>query len=186
MRFLNIIAILVIAYLPQMAQARPYQTDYAQSHVKVSGTHTGKAFTAVFEKWEAVIDFDPAALAQSSFSAHFYPETLKSGNKMYDGTIPAQDWFNVKSFPEAQFHSTAITHKEGNTYHLSGELTIRDVTQPISFDFAVSDLGASPVIATAAFDINRLDFDLGKGSDPAGEWVSKTMTIALKIIASPQ
>jgi len=185
MRFFKIL-LMATFFVPNMALARAYQIDYAQSHVQVSGTHTDKPFTATFEKWEGVIDFDPDALETSKISAVFKPDSLRTGNKMYDGTLPAKDWFNVKAYPEASFESTEITYKEGNVYTARGQLTIRDVTKPISFDFSLSDINIAPIEARAQFDIDRLGFDLGKGSDPAGEWVSKTMAMDLKIIASPQ
>jgi cytochrome b561 len=172
--------------VPIAAHARPYRVDYAQSHVRVSGEHAGNPFIAAFERWEAEIDFDPEQLAASKITARFYPEALKSGNKMYDGTLVAADWFNVKAFPEALFESTGITYKEGYRYHVVGALTLRDITQQISFDFMLSDLARTPVEGTAAFDIQRLDFDIGKASDPEAEWVSKAMAIDLKIIATPQ
>lgn len=185
MKFIKLMALMLIC-TPSIADARPYQVDYAQSHVRVSGEHAGNPFIANFERWEADIDFDPDQLGTSKFTARFYPETLKSGNKMYDGTLVAADWFNVKAFPEALFESTDITFQGGYLYRVSGNLTLRDITRPISFDFMLSDLARTPVEASAAFDIQRLDFDLGKASDPKAEWVSKAMAIDLKIIASPQ
>lgn len=168
------------------ARATDYAIDKAQSKIEFSGTHADKPFKGSFGEWTATIAFDPADLGASKIAATFNTASAKTGDAMYDGTLPQADWFHTKEFPEATFTSTAISAKEDGSYTATGDLTIRGITKPVSFDFTLSDLAQSPVTATGHIILNRLDFDLGKKSDGAAEWVSKDITIALHIVATPQ
>lgn len=170
----------------QTAQAKDYVVDYQKSKIEFSGTHADNPFNGTFGEWTAEVSFDPANLATSKLTATFKPASAKTGNSMYDGTLPQADWFDVKNHPEANFTSTAITAKKDGGYSASGNLTIRGITKPVTLDFTLSDLNASPVKATGSLTVNRLDFDLGKKSDAPAEWVSKDIVIKLDIAATPK
>ena len=51
-----------------------------------------------------------------------------------DNHLRADDFFNVAQFPTITFDSTAFTKKDEDTYSLEGNLTIRDITKPVSLD----------------------------------------------------
>lgn len=165
------------------AYAVDYTIDPAASHVKFAGEHAGTKFEGTFKEWTAEVSFDPAALEASRLKATFKPASASTGNKMYDGTLPSADWFDVANHPEATFVSKTITTGEGGAYVASGDLTIRGITHPATFTFTVSDVAKSPVTAKGSFVIDRLSYDLGKKSDATAEWVSKDITVTLEIVA---
>lgn len=165
------------------AFAADYNIDYDQSALTFSGTHAGNTFEGRFNEWSAQISFNPDDLENSSLSATFKTASAETGDKMYDGTLPQADWFDSANHPEAVFKSTSITENDANGYTAAGDLTIRGITRPLTFDFTLSDVSAEPVTATAQFPIDRLAYEIGKKSDPEAEWVSKDITIDLKITA---
>ncbi|MFN7112894.1 MAG: YceI family protein [Alphaproteobacteria bacterium] len=180
-------AALVFSLISAPALAADYVVDYKNSKIGFSGKHAGKAFTGAFGAWTAVIRFDPADLAGSHIAATFDPASAKTGDRVHDGTLTQADWFDVKNHPQATFTSTTITAKEdGSGYTAAGDLTLRGITKPVSFDFTLSDLSAAPVTAKAAFTIDRLDFDIGKKSDAKAEWVDREITLTLDINALPR
>mgnify|MGYP002467756983 CR=1 FL=1 len=140
------------------------------------------AFEGRFTEWTAAIAFDPADLANSRLEANFMVGSAETGNAMYDGTLPETDWFNAEAHPEARFVSTAF-EQDGDGYVVSGDLTIRGITQPVRFPFTLTDLSATPVTAEGAFEIDRVSFDIGKKSDADGQWVSKMIGIGIAIAA---
>jgi polyisoprenoid-binding protein YceI len=180
-------AALLFSLAAAPAQAADYVVDYKSSKIAFSGTHAGNAFNGTFGTWTALIRFDPADLAGSQITATFDTSTAKTGNSMYDGTLPQADWFDVKNHPQATFTSTAITGKEdGSGYTARGDLTLRGITKPVSFDFTIGDLAQTPVTAKASFAIDRLDFDIGKKSDAPAEWVSREIVLTFDISATPR
>lgn len=182
---LTALASFMISVAPQAAQAVDYTVDYKNSQVEFSGTHADNPFTGQFTEWTAQISFDPVNLAGSKLSATFKPASAKTGNAMYDGTLPAADWFDVANHPEANFTSKSISAKVDGHYTAEGDLTIRGITKPAVLEFTVSDVTKPPVKAEGTLTLNRLDFDLGKKSDATAEWVSKDIAIKLHITAMP-
>lgn len=176
------------ALLPFSASARPFMVDAAASHLRFSGTHAGNPFTGEFKTWTADIDFDAADLEKSSIKVSIDTASAKTGNAMYDGTLPSADWFNVSAFPAARFETTHITQNPDGTYRAEGILTIRDSSQPVGFTFALSpqDAGSPPVHASFSFAVSRLSFGVGAKSDPNCEWVGKEIQIEGKLVASPK
>ena len=177
-----ILFVLLISF-PYTAWAKDYTIDYAQSAVKFSGTHAGNDFEGVFESWEGAINFDPASLGTSKINLEFDLSTAKTGDKMYDGTLPQADWFDVKNHPTGTFESTNIQLKNENVFTVEGTLTLRGISNPITFDVSLSDLSQSPVNAEGSFDVDRLAFEIGKKSDAKAEWVSQNITINFNLTA---
>lgn len=180
------IFVLILAVPTAFIAAAPYKVDHSKSSITFSGIHAGNKFEGKFEKWDAEIEFDQNNLAASFIKTTFDPASAKTGNALYDGTLPQVDWFSVKDFAQAKFESKSISALENGGYKADGILTIRDKALPVRFDFTLSDLSQSPVIATATLKVDRLAYDIGKKSDPKAEWVSQNIDITLSIVAVKQ
>jgi polyisoprenoid-binding protein YceI len=177
----------VIALLIAMpVQAKDYVVDKAKSRITFSGSHAGNAFEGSFEKWDAQISFDPANLPASSVRVTVDTASAKTGNAMYDGTLPTSDWFDAKAHPKAVFQSESIAAKEGGGFTAKGTLTIRQKTVPVQFDFAFIDAKATPLETSFTLTLDRLAFGLGEKSDAKAEWVSKDMALKIAVVASPR
>jgi polyisoprenoid-binding protein YceI len=169
------------------AMAAPYAVDYKASSIGFSGTHAGNAFSGSFGKWTAAIDFDAAQPEASHAEVSIDTASAKTGNAMFDGTLPTPDWFNVKAFPKARFVSSAFHKNADDSYTAEGELTIRDKTQHVSFPFTLTPDAANPVVATTfTLTLDRLAFGLGADSDPKSEWVGRDITVSVKLSAARQ
>jgi cytochrome b561 len=160
-----------------------HSIDYAQSHVYFSAAHAGKAFNGEFKEWQGDVSFDPENLEKSSIIVQFSLSEAKTGNKMFDGTLPSADWFDVKNHPIGVFETTKITAKPEGAYQAEGTLTLRGITLPLAFSFTVSDLAVEPVRVNAQFEIDRLAYGIGKSSDGKAEWVSQMIGLNLEITA---
>ncbi len=178
------IGLFLASHLP--AFAAEYVVDKAQSKIAFSGTHAGKAFKGTFGTWDAVIQFDDANLAASSVKVTIDTASAKTGDSMYDGTLPTADWFDVKNHPQANFVSESITKKADGGYNAKGQLTIRGKSVPVAFDFALSDLAAPPVKTNFTLTLDRLAHDIGLKSDAKAEWVSKEIPLDITLVASPK
>lgn len=95
-----------------------------------------------------------------AFSATLKTESITTSNADRDGHLRSGDFFDAETYPEIRFTSTGV---EGDT--LTGELTIRDITKPISLDFAYEGAATDPFgIYRAGFTgettISRKEFGL--------------------------
>ena len=100
-------------------------------------------------------DFNTASIA-------FTAETgsINTKNKDRDGHLKSDDFFNAEKFPELKFISKSFDGE-----HLTGDLTIRDVTKKVvlSVDFngiAVDPYGQTKAGFEIQGEINRKDFNL--------------------------
>ena len=177
---------LAFAMMTTPAEARDYTIDYGASKIEFTGTHADNPFKGAFGEWTAAITFDTADMEKSKIIATFKPDSAKTGDAMYDGTLPQTDWFNTKEHPQATFTSSQIRRKDDGTYMAEGDLTIRGITKPVRMDFTLTDPDSAPVRAEGSLTIDRLDFDIGKKSDGAAEWVSREININFMIVATPQ
>lgn len=181
MRLIFVVILFLFSSLP--AYAADYSVDYTKSHIIFKGKHATNDFQGQFENWTANVSFDLDNPSNSKISATFVTNSAKTGDALYDGTLPQKDWFASKEYPEAHFESNSISKKTENQYVAKGSLTIRDITRPISFPFTLEPLDGGEQKAIASFIINRLDFNIGKESDPNTEWVDQDITVELEIFA---
>ena len=162
--------------------------DTSRSQVSFSGTHIDNPFTGVFNEWRARLHFNPDALSQSHIHATFVTDSVNTGNAMYDGTLPGSDWFASDSYPQAIFTSDTIaanrnTTNQQDSYRVSGMLTLRNISKPLTFDMHIHSLNATAMQFNATFTIDRLAYEIGKSSDPDADWVSRNIDVQLEIQA---
>jgi polyisoprenoid-binding protein YceI len=172
--------------LTSAAESAEYKVDPAKSKIAFSGTQQGNAFKGVFGKWDAVINFDPADLANSKVSVTFDTGSAKTGDQFIDTTLPGDDWFNVAKYPKATYTSDKIAKNSDGSYSCEGKLTIRDKTVPTNFNFALTpaDLATMPVKTTFSLNLDRLAFGIGEGPDKEGKMVSLQIKVDVELIAS--
>ncbi len=149
------------------------KTSQQSGTVGFSGQHAGMDFEGKFERWQATLVLPPED--NPNITATFYMSSAKTGDSIYDSTLPEFDWFDVENHPLGKFVSTKIAVTEEG-YQVTGDLTLKDITKPVSFMLTDNDEKLS-----ASFDINRLAYQIGLESDPDAEWVSKTISISMLI-----
>jgi len=173
----------LLMVISHQVNAQGYKVEQSQTLLTFAGTHAGNPFVGKFEKWDATLSFNSDSLSTSSLKASFETASAKTGNPMYDGTLPQADWFDSKIYPTANFVSREIIKIKDGQYKAKGDLTIRNITKPIEFDFTLSDLSQNIVKVKADFKIDRLAYDIGLKSDPKSEWVSQMIDVSMGITA---
>jgi polyisoprenoid-binding protein YceI len=91
--------------------------------------------------------------------------SVDSREQQRDAHLRSPDFFDAEKWPTMAFHSTRV-HGGPDGWKLTGDLTIRDVTRPVTLDLEF--LGASPdpwggkrIGFTATTTIDRREFGLG-------------------------
>ncbi len=179
--------------------AAKFVVDKSQSYIQFSGKHAGKEFKGEFEEWEAEIEFDANNLQESSVVVIIDTGSAKTGDAIYDGTLPNKDWFDVKNYQKSIFKSRKISKngettkggtKKGETFTMIGDLTIKNITQAMQFDFALSsqvdDTQNTKTIAKFALPFSRLKFGIGVESDAEAEWVDDEIKLEVLVVSRPK
>lgn len=177
---------IALCVLPNRSMAKPYKIDYGDSKIIFSGTHAGDIFEGQFTSWQGDIDFDFDNPGRSTITLRFDLASAKTGNKMYDGTLPNKDWFNTDQYGRAVFKSTDIVKTNDDFgFEIKGILELKGQRREITFPAQITQDPLGEATASGNIEINRLDFNIGIESDPKAEWVSEMITIRFDIVARP-
>lgn len=157
------------------------------SKVEFQASMGGTAFTGSFGKFTGTIVFNPDDLPGSKAIIRIDTATATTSNKERDEQIGGSDWFGAATWPEATYETFAIEHGDGNNYVAVGNLTIRDITHPVTLPFTVSfgknKEGQNTATMTGRTQINRLDFGVGQGQWSTEETVGNPVNVAVTINA---
>jgi polyisoprenoid-binding protein YceI len=107
-----------------------------------------------------------------------------------DNHLRSADFFDVETYPTMEFRSTGVRIENGD-FLVDGDLTIKGITKPVTFDFDFGGFGTDPwgnykAGATAKTVINREDFGLtwNAALETGGVLVGKDVTIELDLQGS--
>ena len=76
-----------------------------------------------------------------------------------NGHLKADDFFGTEKFPTAKLNFKKVVAKSANVYTVTGDLTIKGITKPITFD-----LTTTANSATTKFMVDRTKYDIKYGS----------------------
>jgi len=81
------------------------------------------------------------------------------------GTVEGKegDFFNINKYPTGRFVVTGVQEKEGKT-HLSGNLTLKEITKNITLPVTVQTEGDKVIITSDEFAIDRTEWEINFGS----------------------
>ena len=143
--------------------AGTYNIDPSHSNVGFEVKHMGIATVrGSFRSFEGTIDASGDAPRLEGTVA---VDSIDTGEENRDGHLKAPDMFDADKYPQITFHSTATDIAAGGADHLTGEITLKGVTKPITLTGEVAEGGEDPWGNTrigfeVAAKIDRRDFDL--------------------------
>lgn len=113
--------------------------------------------------------------------------TVHSGDQARDDHLRSGDFFEVEKYPTARFASTSVTWN-GTSGTIVGDLTIRDVTRPVTLDTTFVGYARDPwendrAVFSATAKINREDWDLtwNMALEAGGLLVSKDIQLEIEV-----
>lgn len=143
-----------------------WQLDPAHSEVTFRVRHLVIAtVSGKFSTFSADLSTDGDDFSTAKVDFKVDTASIDTGMDMRDNHLRSDDFFNSEKFPEILFHSTGIKKTDDGEYKLEGNLTIRDITKPVSLK---AEFGGTAVDSygnlKAAFEVsgklNRKEFGL--------------------------
>lgn len=89
--------------------------------------------------------------------------TDADGLTKLDAHLKDADFFDVAKYPTSKFVIISSEMKEGKM-HVTGNLTIKDVTKSITIPATVSEVEGVTTFKSETFELNRVDFNVKYGS----------------------
>lgn len=138
--------------------------DHTHTHLGFSVKHM--MVTTVrghFKEYRGTVELDPSDLTTAKIVGEIDVLSIETGVQQRDDHLRTSDFFDAPNHPHIRFESTRIAAKGDGEYLVHGNITIRGVTQPITFDAEFHGVAKNPWGKTVAglsarATLNRKDF----------------------------
>ncbi|MDI3385993.1 YceI family protein [Streptomyces sp. B-S-A8] len=142
-------------------------------HWTIDGPHSRIGFSVrhamvttvrgAFADYDSALYFDGDRPSESRAELVIRVGSVDTGVEQRDAHLVGTDFFDANRFPEMAFRSSSAVHEGGESFRMTGDLTIRDVTRPV--DLQLDYLGS----VMDPFGYERAGFD-GTTTIDRTEW----------------
>jgi polyisoprenoid-binding protein YceI len=129
--FLAAAALVAGLVSPASAAVETYQIDSTHSTIQFSLRHFVSKFTGSFSTVSGAIVVDRDNVEKSSVTASIAIGSVNTADEKRNAHLKSPDFFDAAKFPAMTFKSTSWKKTGADTYAVSGDLTIKDVTKPV-------------------------------------------------------
>ena len=143
-----------------------------------------------FRDFTGSLHLDAADPTRSHAEVTIQVASLTTSQDQRDEHLRGADFFDVERHPTITFRSTSAERVDADTYRLAGELTIRDVTRPVTLEIEHTGAARDPFgNFRAGFEgraqVNRRDWGLtwNVALEAGGILVSDKVTLELDVSA---
>jgi polyisoprenoid-binding protein YceI len=169
------------------AAVETYDIDPAHSSVGFSIRHVFSQVPGSFTQFTGTVTVDRDNLEKSQVDAVIQVGSVTTAVEKRDAHLKSPDFFDAVKFGTIAFKSKAWKKTGDDTYDVTGDLTIKDVTKEVVLK--VTSLGFGPGMTgkpvsgwSATTTINRNDFGV-TGPAMLGKAVGNEVTITISVEA---
>jgi polyisoprenoid-binding protein YceI len=143
-----------------------YKIDSSHSEITFKVKHLMiTTVTGSFTQFDATLESEKEDLSDAKVIFEAETASVNTNNEQRDAHLKSDDFFNAERFPKITFRSTAIKKTGEDEYKLTGDLTIRDITKPLTVNVVYGGQIVDPYGQTkAGFEIdgkiNRKEYGL--------------------------
>jgi polyisoprenoid-binding protein YceI len=168
-----------------------YTIDPAHSRIGFMARHAMVTkVRGAFNEFTGTIVLDGANPANSTSAVTIKAASIDTRNAQRDAHLLGNDFLSMDEYPEITFASTSARQTGDTDFELTGDLTIRGVTNPITIPFSYEGSATDPFgNYRAGFEgavvINRKDYGVtwNAALETGGVLVSDKVTLEFEISA---
>jgi polyisoprenoid-binding protein YceI len=171
---IGFLALILLASSIVVTNAQSWTLDKSHSGVGFSVTHLMLSeVDGTFKDFEASLTSSKDDLSDAVFEFKAQIASVDTRNERRDNHLKAADFFEAEKYPTLSFKSTSFKKVEGKKWKLTGNLTIKGVTKPVTLDVTLNgpienQRSKKPMIGLkASATIDRYDFGVGGESGAA-------------------
>ena len=166
-----------------------YTIDTAHSRLGFVARHAMVTkVRGAFNEFEGTATLDGANPAASSAQVTISTASIDTRNAQRDGHLRSNDFLAMDEYPRITFVSTGARQVDDSTFELTGDLTIKGVTNPITIPFSFEGAAKDPfgnlrVGFEGAVTINRKDYGItwNAALETGGVLVSDKVTLEFEL-----
>ncbi len=149
-----------------MATATKWVLDPMHSEVQFKIKHLVISnVTGIFKKFEGICEAPEDSFENAEVDFSLDVDSIDTNQEQRDAHLKSAEFFDAGKYPKITFKSTSFTKTDGNDFDLTGNLTVKDVTKPVTLKV---EFGGSATDFTGKFragfevtgKINRKEFGL--------------------------
>jgi len=155
-----------------------WQLDPYHTQVEFSAKHLGMmTVRGQFDEVSTTADIDPDHPENASVEATISTASIHTNNPTRDNDIRSSNFLEADKYPTMTFKSTSIKPSGPDHYELTGDLTIKGNTRPVTLDvtrygeFNDAGMMGHRIAYGATTKINRKDFGLSFNAVLDGRFV---------------
>lgn len=186
----KLLAALPLLFVTAAAQAEPVEWTFDPSHSQVGFKVAHLVVSSVSgrfkETQKATVVIDDQNPANDKIEIEIKADSISTDEAKRDEHLRGPDFFDTKKFPLIKFVSTKVV-KAGKGFKVTGDMTIRDVTKPVTLTVTLSQpiknpWGKQVRAAQLTGTIQRADFGLkwNKALEAGGVVVGDTVTLDIQ------
>jgi polyisoprenoid-binding protein YceI len=168
-----------------------YVIDVAHSRLGFVARHAMVTkVRGAFNDFEGTAHLDGDDPSKSSASVSIEVASVDTRQPQRDDHLRTNDFFDAATYPKITFVSTSVERLDEETFRMTGDLTIKNVTKAVSVDFEYSGSATDPygnqrVGFEGSTVINRKDFGVNFNAvlETGGVMVSEKITLEFEISA---
>ena len=171
-----------ISAIPAIA-ADSYKLDPDHTSIVFRVKHLGVAYVyGTFAGASGSLKYDENKPSNNSIEIQVNAAGLNTAVEKRDNHLRSPDFFNTDKFPKISFKSTSAKKIDDTSFEVSGDLSLLDKTQPITFKVVETGQGKDPWGNfrrgfETTFSIKRSDFGMGFMLNAASDEVQITVSL---------
>lgn len=172
----------LLILLPPVTLAAEYNLDTVHTQIRFTVSHMGFSNSGgSFSDFSGRFSFDPVSPESSTVEVVIQTDSIDMDDDTWNEHLSGEQWFNVAQHPNMSFRSTSVESHDVSSLRINGELTLLDVTKPVSLDVAINTVGNQMGNQKAGFSasttINRTDWGMDTFAPAIGEEVTITIEV---------
>jgi len=144
-----------------------WQLDPYHTQIEFSAKHLGMmTVRGYFDEFSATADIDPGHPETSSVEVTISTASIRTNNGVRDNDLRSSNFLEVDKYPVITYKSTSVEPAGPDRYTLTGDVTIKGNTSPLSLqvtrygEFNDPGMMGHRIAYGAQTKINRKDFGL--------------------------
>jgi polyisoprenoid-binding protein YceI len=123
-----------------------YNVDQMHGYIAFQYTHMGYSHPILrFNKFTAQINLNADHPEQSKLDVDVDATSIDSGTDLFNEHLNSDKFFDTAKFKDITFKATSIKVTGANTGTVTGDLTIKGVTKPVTLNVKLNKSGIHPM-----------------------------------------